>query len=102
MAIDLSKFLKTYLEESFEGLDQAESSLLALEPSAPDSEEIHSIFRAIHSIKGGAGTFGLSAIGGLAHSMETLLDEMRSEQRPVDQGAVNLLLEGVDCARELL
>lgn len=54
MAIDISQFLVTFYEESFEGLDIMESGLLALNPGAADGESINTIFRAAHSIKGGA------------------------------------------------
>ncbi|MCP4040569.1 MAG: chemotaxis protein CheA, partial [Gammaproteobacteria bacterium] len=69
---------------------------------AADVEEINTIFRAAHSIKGGAGTFGFMDVSNFTHVMETLLDEMRSEKRDVTQESVNLLLESVDCLREML
>ena len=51
------------------------AGLLALESGQQDAEIINSVFRAAHSIKGGAGTFGFDAIAGLTHVLETLLDE---------------------------
>lgn len=97
--IDLSRFLQTFFEESFEGLDVMESALLQLTPSATAPAVIHDIFRAAHSIKGGAGTFGLSALSGFTHHMETLLDQMRAGQRPVTAEGIEALLLAVDALR---
>ena len=77
MSIDMSQFLDTFYEESFEGLEIMETELLALDAGNADSETINTIFRAAHSIKGGSGTFGLNAVADFTHVMETLLDEMR-------------------------
>ena len=74
MAHDLSEFLKTFYEESFEGLDVMESGLLNLAAGASDTELSHQIFRSAHSIKGGAATFGLTDVAAFTHLLETLLD----------------------------
>ncbi|EAR60758.1 chemotaxis protein CheA [Neptuniibacter caesariensis] len=100
MSIDLSQFIGTFLEESYEGLEVMESSLLALDSA--DEETINTIFRAAHSIKGGAGTFGFSEVADFTHVVETLLDEMRSGKQEVTPPLVNLLLESVDCIKMLL
>ena len=102
MAIDISQFQESFFEESFEGLDIMETGLLELNPGDPDIERVNQIFRAVHSIKGGAGTFGFSAIGSLTHVMETVLDEMRDGQRQVTAAAVEVLLQGVDRLRDIL
>lgn len=103
MSIDTSQFLQTFYEESFEGLDIMESSLLALsDGDCDDPELLNGIFRAAHSIKGGSGTFGLTAISGFTHLVETLLDEMRNGTRQPERETVDLLLQSVDCIRELL
>src|SRR5581483_10352985 len=102
MAIDLSRFRQTFLEESREGLDTMEEHLLRLEQGSTDAELINTIFRAAHSIKGGAGTFGFTEVGQVTHLLETLLDEMRSGKRGVTEEAVTVLLESVDVVRTLL
>ncbi len=102
MAIDMSQFLETFYEESFEGLEIMETELLDLDTGAADSEIINTIFRAAHSIKGGSGTFGLNDVANFTHVMETLLDEMRDGRREVTQEAVNLLLASVDVLRDML
>lgn len=100
MSVDLSQFIPTFLEESFEGLELMESSLLNLDDS--DAEVINAIFRAAHSIKGGASTFGFDQVANFTHVAETLLDQVRSGKRQIDKELVNLLLQSVDCIRTLL
>jgi two-component system chemotaxis sensor kinase CheA len=100
MSVDLSQFIPSFLEESFEGLELMESSLLDLEQG--DDEKINSIFRAAHSIKGGAGTFGFNHVTEFTHLVETLLDEMRDGRRNIQQDDVELLLDSVDCMRLLI
>jgi two-component system chemotaxis sensor kinase CheA len=100
MSVDLSQFIPSFLEESFEGLELMESGLLNLEPG--DNETIHSIFRAAHSIKGGAGTFGFDGVTEFTHLVETLLDEMRDGRREVTSKDTEILLESVDCMRLLI
>ncbi len=102
MSIDLSQFKQTFLEESDEGLDVLESGLLALDSGTADDEVIHAVFRAAHSIKGGAATFSLTEIASFTHVMETLLDEMRDGRRAISKEAINVLLDSVDILRELL
>ena len=102
MSIDLSQFHQVFFEESFEGLDVMESSLLALDLTEIDSETINTIFRAAHSIKGGAGTFGFQQISSFTHVVETLLDEIRSGVRVILQEHVDLFLLCVDCLRGLM
>jgi len=101
MSIDLSQFIPTFLEESVEGLELMESSLLELDQES-DSETINSIFRAAHSIKGGAGTFGFNDVTEFTHLVETLLDEMRDGRRKIDQDDVEVLLDSVDCMRLMI
>lgn len=102
MSIDMTQFLVTFYEESFEGLEIMESELLNLDVGAADAETINTIFRAAHSIKGGSGTFGLNAVASFTHVMETLLDEMRDGKREVTQQAVDILLSSVDVLRDML
>ena len=84
MSMDLQRFHATYFEESREGLDAMESGLLALEGGSVDPEVVNSVFRAAHSIKGGAATFGFGKMAGLTHVLETLLDEVRGGKRALD------------------
>lgn len=102
MSIDMAQFHQVFFEESFEGLDAMESGLLNLDMGDVNVDEINTIFRAAHSIKGGSGTFGFTSVSDFTHVMETLLDEMRDGRRRVTQPAVNVLLGSVDCLREML
>ena len=102
MEIDFTRFHQTFFEESFEGLDVMESALLKLDVGNADAEIINTIFRAAHSMKGGAATFGFLDVAGFTHLLETLLDQMRSGQRAVNQHDVDLLLRSVDVVRGLL
>ncbi len=95
-------FRQTYLEESFEGLAAMESNLLTLPEGVPDTEVVNTIFRAAHSMKGGAGTFGFSELIHLTHILETLLDEMRSGKRNVTAENREALLQSVDVLRIIL
>ncbi|MFP5307230.1 MAG: chemotaxis protein CheA [Gammaproteobacteria bacterium] len=102
MTIDLGRFHQTFFEESFEGLDAMESALLRLSPESVDGETINGIFRAAHSIKGGAATFGFGAVATFTHLLETLLDEMRSGRRATAATEIDVLLRAVDVLRALL
>ncbi|WP_133501412.1 chemotaxis protein CheA [Cognatilysobacter terrigena] len=100
--MDMSRFHAAFFEESREGLDTMESGLLGMEAGRSDADTINAIFRAAHSIKGGAGTFGFKYISDFTHVMETLLDEARAGKRHLDSAAVSVLLPSVDVLRGML
>jgi two-component system chemotaxis sensor kinase CheA len=102
MTIDLTQFHDAFFEESFEALDSMEAALLKLDIGAPDKELINTIFRVAHSIKGGSATFGFSDIASFTHSLETLLDELRSGAMQVTMPMSDLLLKSVDVMRAML
>jgi two-component system chemotaxis sensor kinase CheA len=102
MSVDLSQFHQVFFEESFEGLDVMESELLDMDPSDVDDETVNNIFRAAHSIKGGAGTFGFMPVSEFTHVVETLLDEIRAGKRSMEPRYVDLFLQSVDCLRGML
>lgn len=79
-----------------------ESELLELSPENVDAETVNTIFRAAHSIKGGAGTFGFMQVSEFTHVLETLLDEIRAGQRALLKSHVDLFLQSVDCLRAML
>ena len=101
MEIDLSQFHTVFFEESLEGLDSMEQELLNLEEDS-DKENINTIFRVAHSIKGGSATFNFSEIAEFTHVLETLLDQMREGERAVTREIIDLLLKSVDCLRGML
>ncbi len=86
----------TFFQECEEQLAELESGLLVMQDGAHDDEMINALFRAVHSIKGGAGTFGLEALVRFAHVFETVLDEMRSGKLPVDGNVVAIMLRAAD------
>jgi len=96
--VALAQFQQVFIEESLEGLDTMESSLLALDDGG-DAELVHTIFRAAHSIKGGAATFGFPEMSSFTHEAESLLDEVRGGKRAIDGAIIGLLLRTVDCLR---
>ncbi len=100
--VDLEEIAQIFIEESLEGLDVMETGLLNLDLGAADPETVNEIFRAAHSIKGGGATFGFTHVSDFAHVAETLLDEMRQNERDVTKEAVDLLLESVDCIRNMV
>ncbi len=102
MSVDLSQFHQVFYEESYEGLDAMEQGLLEMNIDDPDEEVINTIFRSAHSIKGGSGTFGFMQVANFTHVLETLLDEVRSGDRRLNQSAMDLLLISVDCMRDML
>ncbi|HWA72889.1 MAG TPA: chemotaxis protein CheA [Polyangiaceae bacterium] len=97
------ELLGTFFEESIEGLQQLESGLLSLEGAkGPQADTINDVFRAAHSIKGGAGSFGLGEVASVAHAMESLLEDFRAERARPSRESLALLLEGVDWLRKAL
>jgi two-component system chemotaxis sensor kinase CheA len=97
-----AQFLGVFLEESFEGLAHLETGLLRLGREGLDDENINHIFRCAHSIKGAAGTFGLTTVTDLAHALETVLDRFRAGTDVPTNNAVEALLEAVDGLRQTL
>jgi len=100
--MDITRFHAAFFEESRENLDAMEAGLLAMESGSADGETINVVFRAAHSIKGGAATFGFTSISELTHQLETLLDEARSGRRQLDADAIGALLVSGDALRGLL
>lgn len=103
MALDMEQLRRIFYEECRENLEILERELLALDPSAsPCLENINTIFRAAHSIKGGSATFDLTEISQFTHVLETLLDEAREGNRQLDSETIDLLLKGGDCINNML
>lgn len=102
MSIDMQQFHSVFFEESQEHLDEMEHILLALDTENPDSEQLNSIFRAAHSIKGGSGIFGFDALGSVTHIMESLLDRVRQKTLPITPAMVDLFLSSVDVLKNIL
>jgi two-component system chemotaxis sensor kinase CheA len=102
MKIDLSQFRQTFLQESADHIASMETGLLQLRSAPDDVELLNSIFRSAHSIKGGAGSFGLQNLAHFTHSLENLLDRMRSLEMQATDEVIGILLRSVDVLRDLL
>ena len=86
----------TFFQECAELLADLEAKLLILESGQTDLETINAVFRAVHSVKGGAGAFGLEALVRFAHVFETLMDELRAGRKECDEVTVRTLLRASD------
>lgn len=99
---DLAIFKKTYITECFELLGDMDELLLSLQQGVTDSETLNAIFRCAHSIKGGAGAFGLTRIAEFTHVLEALLDDVRLGKVEVDASIVDVLLEASDILKQMV
>ncbi|HKX40442.1 MAG TPA: Hpt domain-containing protein, partial [Burkholderiaceae bacterium] len=100
--IDLSQFYQVFFEEAGENLERMEAQLLEIDIEAADDEELNSIFRCAHSVKGGAATFGFADVAELTHQMETLLDKLRRHELAPTSAMVDVLLQAGDALRAQL
>ncbi|EWY39827.1 chemotaxis protein CheA [Skermanella stibiiresistens SB22] len=99
---DLERFKVTYFDECGELLAVAEAGLLRLSPENIDLDEINAVFRAVHSIKGGGGTFGFSALVTFTHEFEAVMDRLRSQQIGLTTELVDVLIRANDVMARLL
>ncbi|TSD61547.1 chemotaxis protein CheA [Variovorax sp. KBS0712] len=100
--MDLSQFTQAFFVEAIELLAEMEQLLLDLDVEAPDGEQLNAIFRAAHSIKGGAATFGFTALTHTTHVLETLLDRARHGQLHLSAPMIDAFLETKDALQEQL
>ena len=92
----LAAIRDTFFQECEEQLAELESGLLAMEAGDRDSETINAVFRAVHSVKGGAGAFGLEALVRFSHVFETTLDDLRSGKLEVEDAIIKTMLRAAD------
>ena len=102
MALDLSRFAKAFFEEAQEHMSALETLLVAINLRAPDSEALNAIFRAVHSVKGGAAAFGHKALSEFTHDFESILDRVRKGQLALTKPRVNTFLKAGDIMRHHL
>ncbi|ESJ12795.1 chemotaxis protein, partial [Cupriavidus sp. HPC(L)] len=100
--IDITQFYQTFFEEAEELLVEMEQLLLGLDIEAPDAEDLNAIFRAAHSIKGGAATFGFSALTETTHLLENLLDRTRRHELALSRAIIDTFLETKDVLQDQL
>ncbi|MCK2185121.1 chemotaxis protein CheW [Halomonas getboli] len=94
--MDITDFYDTFFEEAEELLADMERHLLELDVDDPDAEQLNAIFRAAHSIKGGAGTFGFDVLQQTTHLLENLLDHTRQGELTLRRDIVDTFLETKD------
>jgi two-component system, chemotaxis family, sensor kinase CheA len=99
---DLAELKQLYFQECEELLGEVERHLMALDDGSGDGQAVNATFRALHSIKGGAGAFGLQRLVDYAHVFEALLDKMRSNEIPVTPDRVKVLLHAADVLTDLI
>ncbi|MDD2834171.1 MAG: chemotaxis protein CheA [Methylotenera sp.] len=96
MTIDMSQFYEVFFDEAEELLAEAERLLLGIDLEDPDNEELNAIFRAAHSIKGGAATFGFMDMTEITHVLENLLDKIRKHEMALTAEHVDAFLAAKD------
>jgi two-component system chemotaxis sensor kinase CheA len=96
MTIDMSQFFQVFFDEAEELLAEKEKLLLAVDISSPDPEDLNAIFRAAHSIKGGASTFGLNDMTEVTHILESLLDKIRKGEMVLTAEHIEAFLAAKD------
>jgi two-component system chemotaxis sensor kinase CheA len=96
MTIDMSQFFQVFFDETEELLAEMERLLLATDVTSPDEEDLNAIFRAAHSIKGGAGTFGINDLAEVTHVLESLLDKIRKGEMALSSEHVDAFLAAKD------
>jgi two-component system, chemotaxis family, sensor kinase CheA len=102
MAVDMSQFYQVFFEEAQEHLANMEGQLLDLDIEAPDAEQLNAIFRAAHSIKGGAATFGFQDMAEVTHVLETMLDRVRRGELAMTSDMVDAALVAGDVLKAQL
>ncbi len=93
---------QTYFDECAELLEGLAGYVVTLEPDERDTEKLNSIFRAVHSIKAGAGAFGFDRLVTYTHSFEAVLEKVRSRQIILTEDLTSLLVRAVDMLHDLV
>ena len=99
--MDMNEIKEIFFQECEEQLAELESGLLKLNDGDRDPETVNAVFRAVHSIKGGAGAFGLDDLVAFAHVFETTLDCVRSNKLEPDQEVLKVMLKSADVLADL-
>ena len=99
--MDMNEIKEIFFQECEEQLAELESGLLKLNDGDRDPETVNAVFRAVHSIKGGAGAFGLEDLVAFAHVFETTLDCVRSNKLEPTQDVLKVMLKSADVLADL-
>ena len=98
----MAEIKASFFVECSELLESLEEGLLQVQGGDTDPETVNAVLRAVHSIKGGAGDFGLDDLVHFAHRFETVMDEVRSDRLAIDADAVLLFLKSADSLSDLV
>ena len=98
----MDQIRETFFLECEELMEVLEDGLNAMEASEHDDETVNAVFRAVHSVKGGAGAFGLDDLVSFAHTFETTLDEVRSGRLATSPDLMSVFLRSADQLRDLI
>ena len=93
---DMSAIQDSFFQECDDLLEALFEGLSAMEGGDTDPETVNAVFRAVHSIKGGAGAFKLTELVSFSHTFETVLDQLRSNQRESTAELMQLFLRSAD------
>ena len=99
--MDMNEIKEIFFQECEEQLAELESGLLKMNDGDRDPETVNAVFRAVHSIKGGAGAFGLDDLVAFAHVFETTLDCVRSNKLEPTQDVLKVMLKAADVLADL-
>lgn len=99
---EIEQFKKTYFAECSELIAEAEEHFSALNRDPQDHERVHAVFRAVHSVKGGAGAFGFDDLVAFAHAFETMLDLLRERRVELTHPTITLCMRGLDALADLV
>lgn len=99
--MDMNEIKDIFFQECEEQLAELESGLLKLNDGDRDPETVNAVFRAVHSIKGGAGAFGLDDLVAFAHVFETTLDCVRSNKLDPGPEVLKVMLKSADVLADL-
>ncbi|MEF2548964.1 chemotaxis protein CheA [Aurantimonas sp. E1-2-R+4] len=98
----MAEIRQTFFEECAEQLAELETGLLAIENGEADADTVNAVFRAVHSIKGGAGAFSLDDLVRFSHIFETTLDELRSDRLEASDVVIKVMLRAADALADLV
>lgn len=97
-----AEYKTIFAEEAKEHLEEWEAALLNLEQNPGDTELIHQMFRAVHTLKGSAGFIGFEKLQRLTHSIESALQDVRDRTTPLAPETVDVLFQGLDLASRMV
>ena len=100
--LENEEYIQTFVEEAKIHVETVEDSLVNINLDAIDPEQINTIFRAVHSIKGSAGFFDLTKVVELSHCMENLFGEIRNQKLQFVGEMVDILLGANDCLKSMV